>query len=486
MHRNLTSIPGVPHHSLPRSRREFLARSGAGFGAVAMAYLLNSATAKAAEQAHLRSPLAPRFPHYKATAKNVIFLFMEGGPSHIDTFDPKPILQKMAGQPLPDSIFRPVTAMGEVGSPLLASKRKWKQHGQSGIWVSDWLPHISTIVDEITVVRACMSDGLNHSGGVSQMNTGSILAGRPAMGAWATYGLGTENQNLPAFIVLTDSDGMPFNGPRDWGSGFMPAVYQGTRFHNGAVPITDLATPKGITPERQRAKLDLLENLNRRHADLRPDDTELEARIGSYELAFRMQAEAPGAIDLASESQATRDAYGMDNKTTETFGRNCLLARRLVERGVRFVQLYHGTTSRWDAHSGIEKNHSGNCAQMDKPVAALIKDLKQRGLLDETLVIWGGEFGRTPMSEKGDGRDHNPFGFTMWMAGGGVKGGQTLGATDDFGLHAVEDRLHVHDLHATWLHLMGMDHTKLVYFHKGRPERATMNEGEIYRKVTGV
>jgi hypothetical protein len=252
------------------------------------------------------------------------------------------------------------------------------------------------------------------------------------------------------------------------------------------VPITDLSTPTAIGDTRQSAKLEMLNNLNRRFAELRPDQTELEARIRSYELAFRMQAHAPEAVDISSESESTRDLYGMNHKTTEVFGRNCLLARRLVERGVRFVQLYHGAGSKWDAHTEIEKNHTSNCAKMDQPVAALIKDLKQRGLLDETLVVWGGEFGRTPMSEKGDGRDHNPFGFTMFFAGGGVKGGQTIGATDEFGLHAVEDRMHVHDLHATMLHLMGLDHTKLVYFHKGRPERATMNEGEIYRKITGA
>ena len=370
--------------------------------------------------------------------------------------------------------------------PLLATKRKWKQYGKNGTWVSDWLPNIAGCVDDIAVIRSCYSDGINHSGGVCQMNTGSVLAGRPSLGAWTTYGLGSENQNLPAFVVLTDTEASPVNGPRNWGAGFMPAVYQGTRFHNGATPISNLATPGGITPPRQRAKLDLLDSMNRRYADLRPDQSELEARIGSYELAFRMQAEAPGAVDLAHESESTKSLYGIDDKTTEAFGRNCLLARRLVERGVRFVQLYHGSGSKWDAHSGLEKNHSTNCASMDKPVAGLLKDLKQRGLLDETLVIWGGEFGRTPMSEKGDGRDHNPYGFTMWMAGGGVKGGQTLGATDDFGLHATEDRLHVHDLHATMLYLMGLDHSKLVYFHKGRPERATMNEGEIYRKITGV
>jgi hypothetical protein len=478
---NLTAIPGLPHHHRPATRREFLTRAGGGFGAVALAYLLSGGSARAAEAP---DPLLPRPGHHKATARNVIFLFMEGGPSHLDLFDPKPLLNKLAGKPLPDSFGNVITAMGESHSPLLASKRTWKQHGQSGIWVSDWLPHTAGVVDEMAVIHSCVADGINHSGGVCQMNTGSVLAGRPSLGAWTTYGLGTENTNLPAFVVMTDSAASPFNGARNWGAGFMPAVYQGTRLQQGDEPFANLRTPPSVGQERQRAKLAFLNELNRRHAEQRPDLTDLDARIRSYELAFRMQAEAPEAVDLRGESAATKALYGMDRKETETFGRQCLLARRLVERGVRFVQLYSGAGSRWDAHSGLEKNHSGLCAQIDKPIAGLIRDLKSRGLLDETLVVWGGEFGRTPMSEKGDGRDHNPYGFTMWMAGGGVRGGQVIGATDDVGLHAVSDRLHVHDLHATILYLMGLDHTKLIYRYKGRPERPTLNEGEVYRKIT--
>jgi hypothetical protein len=472
----------IPHFERVRTRRDFLARAGGGFGALAMAYLLGAEPLRAAESAP--SPLMARVPPLRAGAKSVIFLFMEGGPSHIDLFDPKPALNKLAGKPLPASFGPVITAMGEAGSPLLASKRTWKQYGQGGLWISDWLPHIATVADDIAVIRSCVADGLNHSGGVCQMNTGSVLAGRPSLGAWVTYGLGTENQNLPAFVVLADSNETTINGPRNWGAGFMPAIYQGTKFHNGPVPVSNLATPPSVGDARQRAKLDLLEQMNRRYAEARPEMTELEARVSSYELAFRMQAEAPVAIDVGHESAATREMYGMNDKTTEAFGRNCLLARRLVEQGVRFVQLYSGAGNKWDAHSGLEKNHSTLCAQMDKPVAALIKDLKQRGLLDQTLVVWGGEFGRTPMSEKGDGRDHNPYGFTMWMAGGGVTGGRTIGATDDVGLHAIRDRLHVHDLHATILYLMGIDHSKLIYFHKGRPERPTLNEGEIYRNIT--
>jgi hypothetical protein len=489
---NQTSIPGLPHYQTPRSRREFLARSGAGFGALAATYLLNnSAFGDAREIANLKSqisnplnPLAARRPHYAPTAKSVIFLFMEGGPSHIDLFDPKPALAKYAGKPLPESFGTVVQAMGEYGAPIMASPRKWKQCGQAGTWMSDWIPFQHEIADDIAVLRGCVSDGINHSGGVCQMNTGSVLAGRPSLGSWVTYGLGSESQNLPAFCVLVDSSNNPVNGVRNWAPGFMPAVYQGTRLQFGASPIANLLTPASVGDERQRAKFDLLNQLNRQHAAARPDMTDLDARIRSYELAFNMQAEAPEAVDLASESEATRELYGLNHKPTETFGRMCLQARRLVERGVRFVQLYSGAPSKWDAHSNIEKNHSTLCAETDRPIAGLIKDLKSRGLLDQTLVVWGGEFGRTPMSEKGNGRDHNPTGFTMWMAGGGVKGGQTIGATDEIGLRAIDARMHVHDLHATILHLLGIDHARLVYFHKGRPERPTVNEGEIYRRIT--
>jgi hypothetical protein len=486
---NSTAIPGLPHHDRPATRRDFLARAGGGFGALAMSYLMSRSSAFAApaspsKTSPVLSPLAAKLPHYGARAKSVIFLFMEGGPSHIDLFDPKPLLNELAGKQLPDSFGEIITAMGESRSPLLACNRSWKRHGQSGLWVSDWLPHTAGVVDDLAVIRSCVADGINHSGGVCQMNTGSVLAGRPSLGAWVTYGLGTENENLPAFVVLSDTSASPLNGPRNWGAGFMPAVYQGTRFQNGDTPIQDLRTPAPVGEARQRAKLDLLASMNRAHAAVRPGDSELDARIRSHELAFRMQAHAPEAVDLADETPATRALYGMDDKVTEPFGRQCLLARRLVERGVRFVQLYHGAGSKWDSHSKLEKNHSSLCAAMDKPVAGLIRDLKSRGLLDETLVIWGGEFGRTPMSEKGDGRDHNPTGFTRWMAGGGVAGGRTIGSTDEIGLRAVEDRLHVHDLHATVLHLMGLDHEKLTYFHKGRPERATLNEGQVYQRIT--
>ncbi len=467
----------------PHSRRDFLLNGGTGFGALALTQLLGGHSLFASPSRILPS-LSARAPHSFGRAKSVIFLFMEGGPSHLDLFDPKPLLNKLAGQKIPESFGRVITAMGEFDSPLLECKREWKQHGGGGLWISDWLPHIATCADDLAVIRSCWGDGINHSTGICQMNTGSITAGRPSLGAWASYGLGTENQNLPAFVVMQDDKPTVVNGPRNWGAGFMPAVYQATRIHPGNEPIADLYTPADIGYERQVSKLDFLNRMNRDHALSRQQRSELDARIASYELAFRMQSEAPEAVDLNGESEATKKLYGMDQKETAAMGKNCLMARRLVERGVRFVQLYHGAGNKWDAHDRIEENHSRHCYSMDKPVAGLLKDLKSRGLLDETLVVWGGEFGRTPQSEKGDGRDHNPTGFTMWMAGGGVKGGQTIGTTDELGLHAIEDRLHIHDLHATILHLMGIDNMGLVYMHKGRPERPTLNEGDAFLKIT--
>jgi hypothetical protein len=469
------------------TRRDFLARAGGGFGALALLDLLQRTTAGAATPGGTAAnPLAPKQPPLRARAKSVIFLFMEGGPSHLDLFDPKPLINELAGKPIPPSFGRVITAMGEYDSPILGSKRTWKQHGESGLWVSDWLPHTATMADELAVIRSCVADGINHSAGVCQMNTGSVLAGRPSLGSWVSYGLGTANQNLPAFVVMQDEPATVINGPRNWGSGFMPAVYQGTRITPSSEPITNLNPPEGVSDEQQRGKLDFLDRLNRRHAEAHGGHHELEARIASYELAFRMQAHAPEAVDLTAETPATKQLYGMDEKPTAEFGRMCLLARRLVERGVRFVQLYSGAGSKWDAHSDIEGNHSRLCRATDKPVAGLLKDLKARGLLDDTLVVWGGEFGRTPQSEKGNGRDHNPTGFTMWMAGGGVKGGQTIGTTDEVGLHAVQDRLHVHDLHATILWLLGVDNMGLVYNYKGRPERPTLNEGGPYTKIAGA
>ena len=352
---------------------------------------------------------------------------MEGGPSHIDIFDPKPELLRLAGQPMPPSFGKVVTAMGTASNTLMPSTRTWKQYGQSGMWVSDWYPEIAHHVDDLTMFRSCWADGLNHVGSVCQMNTGSILAGRPSMGAWVTYGLGSANNNLPTFVILTDAAEV-LGGPKNWSSGFLPASYQGTLFRREGAPILDLAPPSSIGEEQQRGRLDLLRSLNRHFGEARQEDTELEARLNSYELAYRMQSAAPEAVDLTKESEATRKLYGMDNEVTAKFGANCLLARRLAERGVRFIELYSGSGSGWDAHNDLDKNHSRRCQETDVPIAGLLTDLKARGLLDSTLVVWGGEFGRTPFNEKGTGRDHNPWGFTMWMAGGGIKKGQSSGA----------------------------------------------------------
>ena len=470
------SDPRCHRYETSPSRRDFLFGAGLGLGAMAFGDLLGQ---------ELSAPARPGVGQIKPRAKRVIFLFMEGGPSHIDLFDPKPLLNRLAGQPLPSSYGSVLTAMGEAKAPLLGSKRAWKQHGQSGQWFSDWIPHIAGCADDLAVIRSCTSDGINHSAGVCQMNTGSILGGRPSLGSWVNYGIGSENQNLPAFVVMQDNASSVVNGVRNWGAGFMPAVYQGIRLQGGSEPIPNLNAPEAVSADLQRSKLQLINGANREFAARFPDRSELGARLASYEMAARMQAEAPGVVDLSGETEATRKLYGLDDKETETMGRLCLMSRRLVERGVRFVQVYHGAGSKWDSHTKIEGNHAHLCASMDKPVAGLLKDLKSRGLLEDTLVVWGGEFGRTPMSEKGDGRDHNPTGFTMFMAGGGVQGGQTIGATDDLGLRAVDTPLHVHDLHATILWLLGIDNLGLVYRYKGRPENATVNEGEPYRKIVG-
>jgi hypothetical protein len=445
------------------SRRRFLAQGGSGLGAMAFSSML------AAE----RDPK----PHHEPKAKSVIFLFMEGGPSHIDLFDPKPKLNEMHGQPMPKSFGKLITAMGTGNNSLLGSPRQWKQHGQSGTWVSDWYPHIAQHVDDMAVVRSCVADGLNHVGSVCQMNTGDILAGRPSMGAWVTYGLGTANKDLPSFTVLID-DKDPLGNTKNWSAGFLPAVVQGTLFRQGETPILNTKLPPGQTNDRQLSKMDFLAQLNRSWSADKAEDSELDARLRSYELAYKMQAAGPEAVDLTKETAETKSLYGMDDPASETFGRNCLLARRLVERGVRFVELYCGSGSGWDAHADMEGNHGKWCKASDKPIAGLLTDLKRRGLLDSTLIVWGGEFGRTPFNEKGNGRDHNPWGFTMWFAGGGVKGGQVIGSTDEIGLRAVERPSHVHDIHASILWLMGLDHKRLTYMHNGRAERPTIVGGE--------
>ncbi|MBP3960371.1 DUF1501 domain-containing protein [Gemmata sp. G18] len=468
-----------PHVPTLASRRDFLTAAGGGFGALALAALA-SAEAPAPNAV---DPLAPKKPQFEAKAKSVIFLFMEGGPSHVDLFDPKPELTKQHGKPLPASFGKVLTPMGTGGNNLLASKRKFAKHGKSGLDISDWLPHTAKCADDLTVLRACWADGLNHVGSVCQMNTGSILAGRPSLGSWALYGLGSVNRNLPGFVVFTEGGPEPLGGARNYGTGYMPATYQGTLFRNGPNPILNLNPPAGVDGERQKDKLGLVRELNDIHRRERASDTELAARQAAYELAFRMQASAPDVVDLSKESEKTKEMYGLNRKETAEFGHRCLLARRLVERGVRFVQVYCGAGSQWDAHSDIEGNHTKMCGRADQPTAALIRDLKQRGMLDDTLVIWGGEFGRTPMSEGASGRDHNPYGFSMAMAGGGVKGGCVHGTTDEFGLYGIDGRVHVHDFHATILHLLGFDHTKLTFFHNGKDERLTDVKGKVVNEI---
>ncbi len=474
-----------PHVMPARSRREFLGRAGSGLGALALGHLLNQAgLAPHASAAATGNILSPRQPHHPPKAKSIIWLFMEGGPSHLDLFDPKPALDKLAGLPMPASFGNPITATGTGRNTILPTQRKWNQHGESGTWVSDWYPNIAKHVDKLAVIRSCQADGLNHVGSVSQMNTGSILAGRPSLGSWVSYGLGAANDSLPSFVILTD-DKSVVGGAKTWSSGFLPATYQGTPFLREGPPILGLEPPETVGGEQQRGKLDYLAWMNRYHARMRPEDTELEARIESYELAYRMQAEAPEAIDLTKESEATRRLYGVDDEITSKFGSNCLMARRLVERGVRFIEVYCGSGSGWDAHKDMEGRHGKWCRVSDLPIAGLLTDLKARGLLDETLVVWGGEFGRTPFNEKGDGRDHNPWGFTIWMAGGGIKGGQTIGTTDEIGLRAIDKPYHVHDIHATMLHQLGLNHLDLTYLLNGRSERATVNGGKLITEALG-
>jgi hypothetical protein len=463
------------------SRRSFFREAGGGFASIALSYLLQRTEARAASQ--IDSPLSPKPKHFPAKAERVIYLFMHGGPSHLETFDPKPELQRLAGQPLPASFGAVATRRKVAANPLLATRRTFQKRGQSGIEVSDFLPHIGKCVDDLAVIRSCWADSVNHPQAVYQINTGSILMGKPSLGSWTSYGLGTENQNLPAFVVLPDPAGGIKGGPPAYGAGFLPASYQGTLVRGGSHPILDLDPGAGGRRERQRRTLDLIGQMNAKHLADRGGDSELAARIDAYELAYRMQTAAPDAVDLAGETTETRTLYGLDQAVTKEFGTRCLLARRLVERGVRFVQLYSGDVNGWDAHDNIETNHGTMCGRTDQPIAGLLTDLKRRGLLDTTLVIWGGEFGRMPMSESKLGRDHNPHGFCYWMAGGGIKGGTVHGATDAVGLRAEVDRVHVHDLHATILHLMGLDHTRLTYPHNGRDERLTDTAGKVIRAI---
>ena len=475
-----------------RTRREFVWEMGVGFTGLALTGLLAgdgffSRAGSASEAARSAGPLGPKPPHFTMRARACIFLTMNGAPSQVDTFDYKPALQKYAGTELPaDKKF--INSGGRRLGFLTPAWRPFRPGGESGLLISDYFPGVREHADKLCVINSCHTDSHAHGSALVAMNTGKTFIGRPSLGAWCVYGLGTENQSLPGYVVMLDKRGGPISGQPNWSSGFMPSTVAGTLFRPSGDPILDLRGPAHVTRDAQREQLDLLGELNERHLADRSGGRDLAARIATYELAFRMQAQAPEAVDLSRETRQTLEMYGVDREPTNEFGRNCLVARRLVERGVRFVQLYSGgghLEETWDAHESIEKNHGRHAREVDQPIAALLTDLERRGLLDSTLVIWGGEFGRMPFSEGqgAPGRNHNPYGFTMWLAGAGVKGGMTYGATDELGFEAVEDRAHLHDLHATALHLMGLDHELLTYFHQGRQESLTDVGGRVLRKV---
>jgi len=453
-------------------------------GSLALSWLLSQEGFAASIEANNLNPLAPRRSHFPSKAKSVIFMFMVGGPSQIDLFDPKPELNRLNGQPLPPSFGKPVSQFTKGDTPILGSTRKFQKHGKSGLEVSDLMPNLAQCVDDICFLRSCWCTSTVHAPAMYEMHSGRTLMGHPSLGSWVSYGLGSTNENLPAYCVLLQPEGTPEGGAPCWSNAYLPAVYQGTLLRRGANPLLHLKPPADITPSRQRATIDFIKQMNEK--DLDPSRTDLAARIASYELAFRMQSHAPEAVDLSKESERTKNNYGLNDKKTSDFGTRCLLARRLVERGVRFVQLYSGggpLVTQWDAHDDINSNHEKMCGHVDQPIAALLKDLKARGLLDSTLVVWASEFGRLPNTQGGRGRDHNPHGFTMWIAGGGVKGGQTIGATDEMGLNAIDTRISVNDFHATLLHLLGMDHEKLIYPHLGKDERLTDVAGRVVQSV---
>jgi hypothetical protein len=466
------------HLIKPTTRREMLQQCSAGFGMLALAGLLSEEEARAVGV--YKNPLAPKTPMFPAKAKRVIYLFMHGGPSQVDTFDPKPLLTRDNGKPLP--FAKPRVQFAQTGN-LLASPWQFKKYGQSGIEVSDLFPNVATMVDDLCVVRSMYGSNPAHGGALLAMHTGSDTQVRPSMGSWITYGLGTENQSLPGFVTICPTLG--HGGVQNWSSAFLPAPYQGTPIGNASVKARDaqinyIKNPEN-NPTAQRMQLDMLQGMNSDQLHHFGHDPQLEGRIQSFELAYRMQTEAPSLMDISDESKATLDLYGINEDHTDNFGRQCLLARRFSEKGVRFVQATH--SYKWDQHGDLRNGHTNNAHEVDKPIAGLLKDLKSRGLLQDTLVLWGGEFGRTPTAQGTDGRDHNPDGFTIWMAGGGVKPGTVYGATDDYGYYATENKMHIHDLHATMLHLMGIDHKRLTYRYGGRDYRLTDVAGEVAHDV---
>jgi hypothetical protein len=475
----------TPRQFCGRTRREFLWETGGGFTGLALTGLLtlDGYFAKARAGQHPNkfiNPLAPKKPMFPGKAKSVIFLFMYGGPSHVDTFDYKPKLYPLDGKTITVKTFGRGGHKNE--GRVVGPKWKFQQYGKSGKWVSDLFPNLATCVDDMAFLHSMYAESPIHGSAMLMMNSGRILSGHPAMGSWVTYGLGSVNENFPGFVVMLDRTGGPISGPKNWSSGYMPAAYQGTVIRADGTPILNLDLPPGMTREAQRDMLDRLREKNEEHLADRKDNSELSARIASYELAFKMQEHAPEAVDFSKETKKIHELYGIDEARTADFGKKCLLARRLVERGVRFIQVYSGgnhNDANWDAHSDIVKNHTRHAGDTDKPIAGLLKDLKQRGLLDSTLVVWGGEFGRQPTAEyaQGTGRDHNSYGFTMWLAGGGIKGGVGVGETDELGSAAVSDRFHVKQLHATILHQMGLDPNKLSYFYNGLDQKLVGVEG---------
>ena len=468
-----------------QNRRRFLKECAGGIGMLALGDLLAADGLTAAESG-TPNPLAPKQPHFPGKAKSVIFMFMEGGPSQMDLFDPKPGLQKWDGKPLPESMLKDVQlAFIKKSANVLASPRTFQKYGQSGTEFSDFIPHTASCADDICLVRSMRSDAFNHHPGQLLLMTGSIQFGRPTLGAWTVYGLGSESQNLPGFVVLSSGVGTS-GGASNFMSGFLPSSYQGTMFRNSGDPILYLSNPPGVTAANQRASLDVIRDLNQERLAA-TGDVEIASRIASYELAYRMQTAGPELLDFSKESAATLEMYGVNKEPTRPFATNCLLARRLVERGVRFVLMMHAS---WDDHTELNRKLKRNCDITDQPTAALIKDLKQRGLLDSTLVVWGGEFGRTPMVEirrtdqaDNAGRDHHPLAYSMWLAGGGIKGGHVVGATDDLGFNITRDPVHIHDLQATALHCLGFDHTRLTYRHMGRDFRLTDVSGTVVKQM---
>ncbi len=458
------------------TRRQMLQMSSAGFGQMALASLLNANTPAANT-----GPLAPKAPHFPAKAKRVIFLFMHGGPSQVDTFDYKPLLERDHGKPLP--FPKPRVFSAPTGN-LLKSPWKFQQYGQSGAWVSELFPHVGKCVDDLCIINGMHGSNSRHGGALLELHTGSDTFVRPSLGSWLTYGLGTENQDLPGFITMCPT--LTHGGVNAYSSAFLPAVYQGTPLGNASIPSEQAKIPyienaEGQPKDLQRLELDLLREINTERMTQTGPDLALEGRINSFELAFRMQTAAPELQQISDETEATQKAYGLDNPKTKNFGRQCLMARRFIERGVRFVQCTH--SYKWDQHGNLKQDHGNNAMEVDQPIAALLQDLKTRGLLQDTLVLWGGEFGRTPVAQGTDGRDHNPQGYTMWMAGGGVKPGIRHGSTDDYGYFAVENKVHLHDLHATMLHLLGLDHLKLTYRYAGRDFRLTDVHGEVVHEI---